>query len=380
MKILVLQNGWSGFGVSGGDQHVLDLCVRLKNYNDVIVMAPKLGLDYINSRGDLIGVKLWELNGSYGVASLIGLPLILTVYIDRTIRACAVVLKEKDLGLVISSSHFIYDVLPAVFYKLVHKAKIIVYIYHLLGSQKRKGSLRNFLAVSFENLSLLFIKRFFDVVVTDNRETYKDLLRKGIKGENLVLGILGVRKPDPGVFNAEKKYDLVYLGRISRLKGAYDLVEILRIMKETKPDVSIDIIGRGEDEEIIRAQIRSLGLNGNFIFSGFLAGEEKIKELAKGRVFLFPSYEEGWGIALAEAMSLGLPCVAYKLPAVSDVFGDGPVYSPVGDWKDMASQALRLLSDFAHYDGKSQESFAVVRGYYLDSAEFKEFSALGIKV
>lgn len=380
MKILIIQNGWSGFGVSGGDQHVLDLCARLKNHNDIVILAPKLGLNYINSREDLRGVVIRELKGLYGATTLVGLPLILTTYVDRTIRACLSVPKEKGVGLAVSSSHFIYDVLPAVLLKAVHKPKIIVYVYHLMGSQKRNVGLRNFLAISFERLSLFFIKRFFDLVVTDNRETYKDLLDKGIRGEKLVLSILGVKKPEPELLNTEKKYDLIYLGRISSLKGAYDLVKILRAMKENKPDVSINLIGQGEDEEIIKTQIQSLGLANNFTFSGFLPGEKKIRELSKGRIFLFPSYEEGWGISLAEAMSLGLPSIVYDLPAVNAVFDGGPVYSPIGDWKDMASKALLLLSDPSYYGSKSQQSLEAVKNYYLDSAEFEEFKVLGIKL
>src|SRR3989338_1335695 len=102
MEILVLQNGWSGFGVSGGDQHVLDLCTRLKNHNDVTVMAPKPGISYISNRTDLGGVVTWELHDSFKATTLEGLFLLLIVYIERALRASVCVLPKRDFKLIIA--------------------------------------------------------------------------------------------------------------------------------------------------------------------------------------------------------------------------------------------------------------------------------------
>ena len=380
MEILVLQNGWSGFGVSGGDQHVLDLCTRLKNHNDVTVMAPKPGISYISNRTDLGGVVTWELHDSFKATTLEGLFLLLIVYIERALRASVCVLPKRDFKLIIASSHFIYDVLPAAVYKILRGEKTIVYVYHLIGSQKRKMNLRNFLAVAFENISLFFIKKCFDVVVTDNHETYKDLLSKGVKKENMVMSILGVKKPDSKILGVEKKYDLVYLGRISRLKGAFDLVEILKILKTSKHNISINVIGKGEDEVAVKARVTELGLSENFHFSGFLSGETKIEEMAKGKIFLFPSYEEGWGIALAEAMSLSMPSVVYQLPAYLDVFSRGPCYVDVGNFSEMSSQVIKLLNDERYFHEKSQNALDCVKGYYLETAQFREFEKISVKI
>lgn len=56
--------------------------------------------------------------------------------------------------------------------------------------------------------------------------------------------------------------------------------------------------------------------------------------LKKSACFFFPSYEEGWGIALAEALYCECRCVCYELPHYRSVFGDFPVYARLGDPAD----------------------------------------------
>jgi len=380
--ILILMNGWSGKSISGGDQHVLDLCEIIKKKNSVCLMLPKLGRDYVESesRAQVEGVRFIDLPDLAGSESINSSVLLVINYFLRSVMACFKSFSCSEAAVVISASHFLYDVLPAVVYKFCHRAKITVYVYHVVGEQKRKETLRNLTAVFFENLSLFLIKKFFDLVVTDNQITHKELLDLGVLSKRIVLSNLCVRRPDPSWLTAPKAYDLVYMGRISRLKGSYDLIEVVKNLQSDKGAVVLTMIGGGDEVESVKSAVESCGLSQNFKFMGFLTGGVKYKALSQGRIFVFPSYEEGWGIALAEAMSLGLPCVTYDLPAVRSVFGEGPIYSPVGDSKNMASQVMRLLADPLYYGGRAKQSLKAVENYYLDSSKFKEFEVLGIKI
>ena len=51
-----------------------------------------------------------------------------------------------------------------------------------------------------------------------------------------------------------------------------------------------------------------------------------------------PSYEEGWGIALAEALYCGAVSVCYELPHYRGIFGDYPAYARVGDVGDFVAR------------------------------------------
>jgi glycosyltransferase involved in cell wall biosynthesis len=71
---------------------------------------------------------------------------------------------------------------------------------------------------------------------------------------------------------------------------------------------------------------------------------EKIAILKAAKLFLFPSYEEGWGIAVTEAMACGNAVIAYDLP-VYRVFQDGIVRVEIGDKEGFANTVCSLFSD-----------------------------------
>jgi glycosyltransferase involved in cell wall biosynthesis len=69
----------------------------------------------------------------------------------------------------------------------------------------------------------------------------------------------------------------------------------------------------------------------NIQLAGFVSEEEKISLLKRSQFFFFPSYEEGWGIALAEALYCECRCLCYELPHYRSIFGEFPVYARLGD-------------------------------------------------
>lgn len=382
MKILVLQNGWAGAGISGGDKHILDLCEILKKKHEVNLMLPRQGLFYIkdNWSKESEAIKIWELSdfsGGQKVTSMVGLVFL---YLQRTLKACRKIMGIPPVDVVVSSSHFIYDVLPAVVYGVVRRVKKVVYVYHLLGSQKRNWGLRNLVSVGFESVSLFFIKRNYDLVVTDNKVTLDELNKLGIAKDRLILSQIGIKRPPPELLKREKVFDLVYLGRVSKLKGIYDLLRVVEILKKENPRISLVIYGQGEEWDAAQTACRSLGLEENVKLPGFTPGEAKMESLAGGRVFVLPSSEEGWGISLAEAMSLALPAVVYDLPEIRGVFGPGPIYCPVGDCEKFAVEVRRLLGDPNYYGEKSRHALDCVKNYYLDGLELPEFEALGVEI
>lgn len=76
------------------------------------------------------------------------------------------------------------------------------------------------------------------------------------------------------------------------------------------------------------------------ILKGFVSEEEKYAILKQSGFFFFPSYEEGWGIALAEALYCGATAVCYELPHYRSIFGNFPVYAELGNPAQFAERFL----------------------------------------
>ena len=78
------------------------------------------------------------------------------------------------------------------------------------------------------------------------------------------------------------------------------------------PDATLDIAGDGPASyrDTLIARARSLGAASRSIrFLGFITGAEKARALATAGVFVLPSHHENFGVAVAEAVSVGLPVV-----------------------------------------------------------------------
>lgn len=111
------------------------------------------------------------------------------------------------------------------------------------------------------------------------------------------------------------------LGRLHPKKGIEHLLDAVKSMLAADTEaVRLTIAGAGEPayEAELSQRITSLGLDAVVEQKGFVEGEEKERVLAAADVFVLPSYDENFGIAVVEAMAAGLPVV------VSDAVGVAP--------------------------------------------------------
>ena len=100
---------------------------------------------------------------------------------------------------------------------------------------------------------------------------------------------------------------LGHVGSLSPVKNHKFLVEVFREIHNRVPNSKLWLLGGGELEDEIRAQVHALGLEDAVDFVGIT---DRVSEYLMGMdVFVFPSFQEGLGNALIEAEASGLPCV-----------------------------------------------------------------------
>ena len=103
---------------------------------------------------------------------------------------------------------------------------------------------------------------------------------------------------------------LLYLSRITAKKRPEMLIEACARLRDRHPDLSVLLAGSTDShEEVVRASICRNGLAERVAFSGHLNGEEKCGAFSMASVFVLPSIDENFGIAVVEAMAHGLPVV-----------------------------------------------------------------------
>ncbi|MBA6313760.1 glycosyltransferase family 4 protein [Cellulophaga baltica] len=117
--------------------------------------------------------------------------------------------------------------------------------------------------------------------------------------------------------------NLVFVGKIEKRKGLHLLIESLQFVKSK---VKVDLIGSFNPEDkyylSLIEQIKKSNLIHTIIFHGRL-DEEKMKTVLKASsVFVFPTLHEGYGMVMMEAMSYGLPVIAFDNSSIPFVIKD----------------------------------------------------------
>ena len=108
-----------------------------------------------------------------------------------------------------------------------------------------------------------------------------------------------------------KEKRLISVGRLSPEKGYLDLLKIYRKIVEKYPDWKLDIVGDGKEMNLLQNYILKHNLQNIVTLHGF-QGKKYIDSLMnKSSIYLMTSYTESFGIVLIEAMSHGLPCIAF---------------------------------------------------------------------
>jgi len=196
---------------------------------------------------------------------------------------------------------------------------------------------------------------------------YKDLLaRMGMEPKRIHRIRHGVNFARISSIEASKgkAFDACFMGGFMPKKGIFDLAKAWKKVVDSKPDAKLVMIGTGSKETVDRFDtlVNELGLTKNVIETGWL-GDEKYSVMKRSRVFVFPSYAEGFALAVCEAMACGLPVVAYELEAYKGTYKKGMIQVQIGDVQALANAITNVLDDENLRRDLSKDALAQAREY-----------------
>jgi glycosyltransferase involved in cell wall biosynthesis len=172
------------------------------------------------------------------------------------------------------------------------------------------------------------------------------VLRKfttAVPGRPSVCITCGVEVPE-GRLAARKEDDkirLVFIGRLEHAqKGVLMLPEIVRKCREQGANAELVVVGTGADEDRLRIGFRESGVEDSVTLLGGLRPEGIYNVLLESDILLMPSFFEGLGLVLLEAMACGCVPVASRLEGITD--------SVIDDGVDGCLPAVGDVDGFAH--------------------------------
>ena len=331
-SVIYLFNAYSNLDtsinfISGSDRVGLELINQERD--SVIVIGPNLFKKFVSKQNIFLSSDNLNIKNLY---------LRYLIRLWETFFILKKVSHSYKIEKIISTSDFFPDVIPAYLY--ANKLKWYAFTYHLYPG---KFSVRNFLGRTLQNISFFLIKKSYKVITT-NTEVL-EFLKSNYKIINIKKVLLGIDYTKYGN-KLKKNGELVFLGRIKKSKGVFDLPEVIFNLKESLPNIKLNIIGNGTSEDIekLKQLIFQFNLNMNIDIFNNLDDKEVIEFLKKSSLLLQPSYEEGFGLSVLESLASGTPVVLYDLPVYRENFSQFELfYTPIGDrlkFSNMVKNAL----------------------------------------
>jgi len=122
--------------------------------------------------------------------------------------------------------------------------------------------------------------------------------------------------------DANRRRDLVFVGRLVSEKGVDILLDALCILARRGRSPTLAVVGDGPERPALQAQAQRLGLTDQVRFLGTQTGEDLVRILNQHRIMVVPSrYKEPFGIVALEGIACGCAVVGSAGGGLKDAIG-----------------------------------------------------------
>ena len=228
--------------------------------------------------------------------------------------------------------------------------------------------------------------KYADIVHCLNTEEYKYLLDYGVPKEKLVLIPNALEDKIINAFNKEptnkKGNSLSFVGSWTLRKGIKDFDQILTIIREHIDIRDFFLLGGFYNEEYVKKYFTDPNQQVLRIYPSFKP-EELSSYVRTCKAGLFPSYVEGFGLAVVEQLACGIPVVAYKVPGPTDILNslDETLLIEPGNREAFAKKVNEILNlSEKEYNELSEKCKQESRKYLLSDISKRFLDAYRTKL
>lgn len=197
-----------------------------------------------------------------------------------------------------------------------------------------------------------------DAIITDSENSKKDIIKLlGVSGKKITVIPLAAGRQFKSLKKADrKKFEkrfvfagnsfLLFVSTIQPRKNLDALLKAFALLKNKGRKEKLVVAGeKGWKTKSVFDLVKSLGLEKDVVFLGFVQ-EKKLVELYNfARVFIYPSFYEGFGLPPLEAMQCGCPVITSNNSSLPEVVGKAAILINPNDEKEIAMQIERVLTD-----------------------------------
>jgi len=213
------------------------------------------------------------------------------------------------------------------FFPLYTKTPVLPLVPHLFGTTAFEEAPFPAAAYVWSMEQFIpYVYRKCPYYMTYSLSTREDLINRGIQADKIHVAYIAL---DHNLYRPAETQNnripnsLCFVGRIKRYKFIDHGMLAMVKLKEKYPNISYNIVGRGDNLPQLKSLAEKLGLSNNVKFWGFVDESTKVRILQESQIVLYNSVKEGWGLTAIEANACGTPVIASNSPGLREAVKDG---------------------------------------------------------
>ncbi len=163
---------------------------------------------------------------------------------------------------------------------------------------------------------------------------------------------------------------LLYVGSVDGRKDWRTLMQAFALLRARIPEVRLVIAGHIiQGRSHIHEHIQACNVADAVICTGYVEDAELVGLYAGASLFVYPSWFEGFGLPLLEAMAMGVPVISYRTSSIPEVVGDAAILiDPPFRSEDLAGEMERALTDHCYRSELVEKGARRVKQFSWDRA------------
>lgn len=325
MKIVFNALGYDS-GKSGISKYMLNSLDYLYSKHDVVLVCEERDREFFTKRYNAYAILTFD------------------KYCQKTIVSLLVSFFIVPLVAFFYQAQLIF--LPAINRRVIaFRPCKVIGIIHDLSQFHIENKYDGFRMFYVKKLIPYFITRYEQLICV-SQSTKNDVIKFwNIQSSKLDVAHLGFNKKQVKLKKL-KKDSILYVSRLEYPgKNHVSLLRAYSMLPKAMQD-KYDLVFVGEEwsgHEKIYQEIDKLGLKDNVVIKGFVSSKELEECYMKSELFVYPSFYEGFGIPLLEAMNYEIPIVCSTAPALVEVGANAvDTFSPK-DPVEMADKFINVL-------------------------------------
>ena len=227
----------------------------------------------------------------------------------------------------------------------------------------------------FLELNTKFSIKWASKIIVPSESTKKDLIKfYGVDDGKISVVYHGVNSSKYQVVSIKqdfkKSFNVLFIGRLEKRKNIINLIKAFELFKNNFKNPSNPLFQRGKCalpfskgaggiynvkliiagkkgfgfSEIKKAMQKSL-YSKDIILKDYISEEEKDELYKKADLFILPSFYEGFGLPILEAMSYGVPAICSNASSLLEVSGDATLLIDPNNIQEMAEAMSKVFND-----------------------------------